>query len=205
MSKKSFLRRPIEKQTGKRARTLLKSALKHLYDIYIDRCQGNWVRESLSYWHAKSWDCLLTHWLRMTSILFLIVKISRYQLRYSNLRNKKLFLNFFLHFWNLNQILNILKKKVTLIDFVFSTLRTPKTWLDKCLKSPISENSSKSNMVNEPKHSWKLDHSTFTIFVHPCQGSWVRESLSYWHAKSCDCLLTHWLPMTSILFLIGTN
>ena len=99
--------------------------------------------------------------------------------------------------------MNILKKKVTLIDFVFSTLRTPKTWLDKCLKSPISENSSKSNMVNEPKHCWKLHHSTSTIFVHPCQGNWVRESLSYWHAKSCDCLLTHWLPKKSVLFLIG--
>ena len=27
------------------------------------------------------------------------------------------------------------------------------TWLDKCLKSPVSEDTSKSNMVKEPKTS----------------------------------------------------
>ena len=27
-----------------------------------------------------------------------------------------------------------------------------KTWLDKCLKSPVSEDPMKSNMVNGPKH-----------------------------------------------------
>ena len=35
---------------------------------------------------------------------------------------QKPFLNFLLHFWNLAEILNILKKKMTLIDFVFSKL-----------------------------------------------------------------------------------
>ena len=28
-------------------------------------------------------------------------------------------------------------------------------WLDKCLKSPVSEDPSKSNMVNGPKYCWK--------------------------------------------------
>ena len=46
--------------------------------------------------------------------------------------------------------LNIWRKKVTLIDFIFSKLRTPKTWLDKCLKGPVSEDPSTSNMVNVP-------------------------------------------------------
>ena len=41
---------------------------------------------------------------------------------------------------------------MTLIDFVFPKLRTPKKLLDKCLKSPISENPSTSNMVNGPQH-----------------------------------------------------
>ena len=36
--------------------------------------------------------------------------------------------------------------------FVFPKLRTPNIWLDKCLKSPVSENPSTSNMVNVPKH-----------------------------------------------------
>ena len=41
---------------------------------------------------------------------------------------------------------------MTLRAFVFSKLRTPKTWPDKCLKSPVSEDAWKSNMVNQPKH-----------------------------------------------------
>ena len=41
---------------------------------------------------------------------------------------KKLFLNFFFffHFRNLDKILNIFKKKITLIAHVFLKLRTPK-------------------------------------------------------------------------------
>ena len=41
---------------------------------------------------------------------------------------------------------------MTLIDFVFPKLRPPKTWSDKCLKSPVSEDLSTSNMMNVPKH-----------------------------------------------------
>ena len=37
---------------------------------------------------------------------------------------------------------------MTLIDFVMSKLRTPKIWSDKCLKSPVSEDPSTSNIVN---------------------------------------------------------
>ena len=39
-----------------------------------------------------------------------------------------------------------------------------KTWLDQCLKSPASEDPSKSNMVNAPKHCSNLKDSSFTIF-----------------------------------------
>ena len=91
---------------------------------------------------------------------------------------------------------------MTLIDFLFPKLRTPKWWSDKCLKAPVSDDPSTSNMVNVPKHCWNLHHSTFIIFIDHCQVNWVGKSLSYWHAKSWDCLLTHWLPMKSILFLI---
>ena len=34
----------------------------------------------------------------------------------------------------------------------FLTYGLRKTWLDKCLKSPVSEDPSKSNMVNGPKY-----------------------------------------------------
>ena len=54
---------------------------------------------------------------------------------------------------------------MSLIDFVFSKLRTPKTYSDKCLKRPVSENASKSSMVNVPKHCSNMHHITFTIFI----------------------------------------
>ena len=40
-----------------------------------------------------------------------------------------------------------------------------KTWLDKCLKGPILEDPSRSNIVNGPKHFWYLHNSTFVIFI----------------------------------------
>ena len=36
--------------------------------------------------------------------------------------------------------------------FFVLEVRTPKTYSDKCLKSPVSEDASRSNMSNLPKH-----------------------------------------------------
>ena len=140
----------------------------------------------------------------MKCILFLRGTIERYQFRCNYLRNTNLFHNFLLHFRNLHRILNILRKNMTLIDFLFAELRTPKTWSDRCPKSPISEESSASNIVNLPKHCRNLRQSTFMIFNDHCQVNWVGKSLFYWHSKSWDSLLTYWLPIKSILFLRGT-
>ena len=62
----------------------------------------------------------------MTSILFLIETIQRNQFKSNYLKNEKLFLEFFLHFPNLHEILNIFKKKMTFIADLFPKLRTPK-------------------------------------------------------------------------------
>ena len=75
-------------------------------------------------------------------------------------------------------------------------------WVDKCLKSLVSEDPSRSNMVNVPKHCWNLHHCTFIILIVHWQGNSNRKSLSYWHVKSWDYVLTHWVPMKSTLFLI---
>ena len=171
------------------------------FGLFICHFNGNFIRKSLSYWHEKSWDSFLTHWLPMKNILFFIGTISRYQLRCKFLINKERFLRFLLHFSNLDSILNIMNKKVTLIGFVFPKIRTLKGWSDKCLKSPVWEHAWTSNMGNMAKHCSNLHHSTFIIFIDHFQGNWVGKSLSYWHGKSWDCLLTHWLPMKSILFL----
>ena len=62
----------------------------------------------------------------MTSILFLLETISCNCLRWNYPRNKKHFLNFFARFRNLDSVLKIFDKKVTLIADVFFKLRTPK-------------------------------------------------------------------------------
>ena len=60
----------------------------------------------------------------------------------------------------------------------FGSYGLRKPWLHKCLKSPVSEDPSESNMVNRPKHCSNLNHSTFTIFIDQCEGNGVAKSLS---------------------------
>ena len=62
----------------------------------------------------------------MTSILFVTENISRSQFGSNYLKNEKLFLNFFLNFRNLHEILNIINKKMSFIADLFAILRTPK-------------------------------------------------------------------------------
>ena len=69
---------------------------------------------------------LLTHWLLMTSIMFEIVKTCNSLFKCNYPRNKKLFLIFFLHLWNLHQIFNIFQKEMIVIANVFLRLQTVK-------------------------------------------------------------------------------
>ena len=94
-------------------------------------------------------DCLLKHWLSITSILLVILKFYENHFKCNYLRDKSLFLKFLLHVWYLSQFLIVLKKKKWpswLIYFRIYGLR--KTWLDKCLKSPVKEHPSTVNMPN---------------------------------------------------------
>ena len=53
-----------------------------------------------------------------------------------------------------------------------------KTLLDKCLKSHVSVDRWKSNMVNGPKNFSNLNHNTFSISIDHCEHSYVQKSLS---------------------------
>ena len=53
-----------------------------------------------------------------------------------------------------------------------------KTWLDKFLRSPVSEDPWKNNMVNGPKNYLNLNDSAFTVFIDRCEENSVRKSLS---------------------------
>ena len=66
---------------------------------------------------------------------------------------------------------------MTVIDFVFLILRTPKTWLDKCLKIPVLEDPSTSNLVNVSEHCSNLHHNSFIILIDNFQGNSVEKYL----------------------------
>ena len=66
----------------------------------------------------------------------------------------------------------------------FWTYRLRKTWLDKCLKSLVSEDFSASNMVNGAKHCSKLNETIFTGLISACADSSDCKGLSEWYAKS---------------------
>ena len=97
--------------------------------------------------------------------------------------------------WNFERF----ETKMTITAFLFPTLGTLKTWLGKTLKSPVSGDTSTNNMVNVHKHGSNFHHIAFIIFIDHCRVNWVRKTPSYWEDSSWDCLLTHWLPMKSIL------
>ena len=109
----------------------------------------------------------------MTSIFFLKVAIYLYILRYNYLRNQKHFLNSFLNFLNLDSIFKIFSKKVWPRSVLYIwTYGLQKTWLDKFLKSPVSEDPSTSNTVNGPKQFSNLNETSFTIFIDLCEYNW---------------------------------
>ena len=47
----------------------------------------------------------------------------------------------------------------------FRNYGLPKTWLDQCLKSPVSEDPTKSNMVNAPKHCSNLKDTSLPYLL----------------------------------------
>ena len=73
----------------------------------------------------------------MTSVLFLIETIEANEFGRNYLKNKKLFLDIFFDFRNLYQILNIFKKKMTLIADFLSKIRTPENVVRHMCKGPF--------------------------------------------------------------------
>ena len=58
----------------------------------------------------------------MTSILAAICRISHNNFKRHYLRNKRLFLDFLLHFWNVHEILSIFKKKDEYSSLIISEI-----------------------------------------------------------------------------------
>ena len=117
------LKTSFDSQHVKRFQTLVKSSWKHFSHIFSS-LWGEII------WKISPWlkfeiiGFLLTHWLPITSILFRIVRNCRSRFKSSYLKNKKHFLGFLLHLWNLHQIWNVFKKKKIVIANVFPKLAT---------------------------------------------------------------------------------
>ena len=125
MSKNPDFIRPFDKWQSKGDQILVKSKRNHLYQIYR------------SLWRQVSWKKSL---LVLCKVLKMFVNIlttddKRFLVNRDSLRQpintqlsqkKNYFMNLFLQFWNLNKILKIFKKKMTLMADVFAKLRTPK-------------------------------------------------------------------------------
>ena len=204
MPKKFRFRGPFEKQHGKRAQALLKFASQHF---------------DYTHWSLPSQLNLKKSLLLTCQILGLLLNTLAADEKYPVLNRDNLTIPIHIQLSQkqitfsqflapiLKSSLNFkhLEKQMTLTAFVFTKLQTPKTYSDKCLKSRGSEDPLTSNMVNVQKHSWNLRHTAFIIFLDNFQGNnWVGKTLSSWYAKSFDCLLTHSMPLISILFLIMT-
>ena len=105
------LKTSFDSQHVKRFQTLVKSPWEHFYHIFSSLWQE--IIWNLSRWlKFEIIGFLLTHGLPITSILIRIVRICRSLFKSSYLKNKKRFLGFLFHLWNLHQILNFFKKKI---------------------------------------------------------------------------------------------
>ena len=164
MSKNSRFSQPFDKQQRKCAQARLKSASQHLNDIHWSMLRQLSCKKSLFV---------------ISQILSLLVNtlpaIEKYPaLTRDNLtipiqiqlsQKQKTFSHFFPSYLKSRINFKYFEKKMTLIDFVFSKLRPPKTWSDKSLKSLVPDDPSTRNMVNLPNHCWNINDSIFIKII----------------------------------------
>ena len=65
----------------------------------------------------------------------------------------------------------------------FRNYGLPKTWLDQCLKSPVSEDPTKSNMVKAPKHCSNLKDTSLPYLLITAK-SIVLQNVSVIHIQN---------------------
>ena len=83
---------------------------------------------------------------------------------------------------------------------LFRQLETVKSCLDHSPKKSVSGHPLTVNMLKSLKLLQKEHESTFIIFFHHSKTTWFGKYLSQIYGKSYLCFVTHWLPMTGILF-----
>ena len=134
----------------------------------------------------------------MTSILFLIRRLYRNKFKCNYLRNKTFFPNFQCNLWSRNQILNILKKKMTLLVDGFPKLQTLKDVVRQMSKDTRLRTSSTANMLEGRKHCRNVHDITFIIlFITLREIGLENVSLSdTWNIRTvCKHVDCQWQPI----------
>ena len=146
---------------------------KHLQNLdestffrFFHHFQRSWFVKSLPFCYVKSLGFLLTYWLAMPTIVFKIARICHSQFKCNYLINEKSFPNFLFHFWNLHQILNILKKKMIAIPTFFRKLQNVKDLVRPLSKKHRSRTPFDSQHVKDfqtlAKPAWEHFHHIFS-------------------------------------------
>ena len=74
--------------------------------------------------------------------------------------------------------------------------------LFNCITGLVFENPLAVNVLTSPKNSWNLQKNTFIQLFHHSEPNCVRKTDFKSDLRFWDCLLTRWLPTTSILVVI---
>ena len=110
--------------------------------LFPHEFQVNWLEKRVPYCDHKSEDCLLTHWLLMTSIHSAIWRTFCNNFQRFYLKNGRRFLDYLLIFWNVHEIYHILKKRMRVLAFLFPKLLFRKnvateTSRKSCFRTPF--------------------------------------------------------------------
>ena len=124
-SKKCGFRTGLGSQHVKASQILAKSQWEQFYHIFWSFSRKLiWKMSPLVL--GESLRVFLNNWRLMTNILVKIARIWHDRFKWNSLKNEKLYLYFLFDFWNLHQILNLLKKRTIVIANVFPKLQTVK-------------------------------------------------------------------------------
>ena len=92
---------------------------------------------------------------------------------------------------------------MTLIAYIYRKLQTANDVVREVSKKSHLRKPFDKRYGKQRKYCWNIHNSSYIMFIGHYESNWVGKRLSYWYAKSQDCLLTHWLLMRSILFLVN--
>ena len=92
------------------------------------------------------------------------------------------------------------KKEASKVKFFWSYwLRN--LCLFNCITGLVSESAFTLNLLTSLKNSWNLQKSTCLLLFNNSEPNWVRKSSFSPDLRFQNCLITRWLPTTSILLV----